>query len=107
MKTRNRTTYRATLSQMRMHAFGMEQVLDYTETIEIYQARVSPELWRARPTFSHGNHNWEAASADALMEIITADFEQVYRPWKAWEWDAQMIRRPSLVKSPETGVKSA
>ena len=107
MKARNRTTYRATLSQMRMHAFGMAQVLDYTETVEIYQARVSPELWRARPTFSHGDHKWEASSADALIEIITADFEQVYRPWKPWEADAQLIRRPTLVNGDKSPAKSA
>ena len=107
MKNRNKTTYRATFSQLRLHAFGIDQTIDYTGEIEIYQARVSPEIWRARPTFRHGDHDWEAPSAERLMELIAADFEHVCKPWRAWIVDAQQIRRPWSMPDLSKGSKSA
>lgn len=82
---RNLTTYTARFSRLRLHAFGIQQVLEYETEVEIYQARVSPELWRARPVFSKGGHKWEAASAELLMDLIAADFEEQKKSWKPWQ----------------------
>lgn len=97
MKNRNKTTYRATFSQLRLHAFGIQNTVDYVGEIEIYQARVSPELWRARPTFRHGEHDWEAPTAELLQAKIAADFEHVVQAWRPWILDPQQVRRPQLV----------
>lgn len=107
MKTRNPAIWKARFSRMRMHAFGLEQVLDYETDVEIYQARVSPEVWRARPTFSHGRHYWEGNTAEDLMVKIRDDFEVVIRPWMM---QPAPIGKPgllSLVKKPENTAKQA
>ena len=84
MPKRNLTTYRGRFSGIRMHAFGIPQTLDFVADIEIYQARVSPELWRARPKFEKGDHKWEACSAEALMCIIESDFVHHLKPFRIW-----------------------
>lgn len=84
MKTRNTNTYRATLNGLRGHAFGVPTVFEWKPEIEIYQARVSPELWRARPQMKRLGHTWEGSSAEGLMQIITADFVGLLKPWTEW-----------------------
>jgi hypothetical protein len=108
MSQRNRTTYRAELSQLRLQAFGVDQIIELRQTIEIYQARVSPELWRARPSLSRGLHKWEAASADALMKIITDDFVELVDPWTEWQYDARDYqRKPGRILRRQQHRKSA
>lgn len=98
MSDRNHTTYRAKFSTLRMHAFGIEQEIGWDATVEIYQARVSPELWRARPNFDRNGHKWEAASAESLMEKISRDFVTVVMPWREWIGATSSPPRPQLVK---------
>jgi hypothetical protein len=107
MKTRNQTLYIAMFSKLKLDAFGIRNVLDYTTEVEIYQARVSPELWRGRPMFKRLAHKWEAASAEALMELISADFEVTLRPWKEYPAPIGKPARPSLRKAPEDAAKTA
>lgn len=84
MKRRNTNTFRAKFTGLRTHAFGIAQTINWTPEIVIYQARVSPELWRARPLMKHGNHIWEAAAAAQLMDLITSDFVGTIKPWTEW-----------------------
>jgi hypothetical protein len=87
----NPTTYKATFSKLRMHAFGKEQTLAYKGEVEIYQARDNPELWRARPAFETGRHKWEAPTAKALAAVIQDDFE-----FQLTHWIAQRGSGPAL-----------
>jgi hypothetical protein len=80
-KIRNTTVYRAQFSGLKLSAFGIEQTLPWVVYIEIYQARVSPELWRGRPHFRRLGHAWEAASAESLMQLIASDFEERHMDW--------------------------
>jgi hypothetical protein len=97
MKTKNPDTYRARFSKLRIHAFGKEQTLAGDFEIEIYQARVSPELWlaktpdtysgrfsrvRMKPASKLVEKEWRAASAERLMEHIATYFEQCIEPWQ-------------------------
>lgn len=96
MKTRNTNTFRATLTGLKGSAFGLSHVFDWVPTIEIYQARVSPELWRARPTMARQGHCWEASSAKELMTIITDDFVGLTKPWTEWTNRGECIRHVSI-----------
>ena len=82
MKHRDETIWTAQFSGLRLHAFGIPQTLHWATRVEIYQARANPELWRARPTFTHGQHNWEARTPEELRSIISADFEQCLVNWQ-------------------------
>ncbi len=90
----NPTTYIAEFSKLRMHAFGKEQTLAYKGTVEIYQARDCPELWKARPAFSTGRHKWEAATARDLAAIIQDDFEFQLTKWIARRASPPALPRP-------------
>lgn len=97
MQRRNTTTYIATFRNLKLKAFGISQVIEYTCSVEIYQARSSPELWRARPTFSRGDHKWEAASCEGLQALIADDFEQQVLPWEVFRYqDQRLPLKPSL-----------
>jgi hypothetical protein len=97
MPYRNTTLYRAEFTGLRLNAFGLDQVVDWAGTIVVFQKRVSPELWCARPTFSKGRHKWEAGSAEALMELISGDFVGVVRPWREVGIDAAPDKRMKLI----------
>lgn len=88
---RNDTVYRCSFSKLRMHAFGKDQVLAYKGEVEIYQARDSPELWKARPHFETGRHKWEAATAKDLAAIIQDDFE-----FQTTHWVGHRVETPTL-----------
>jgi hypothetical protein len=94
---RNTKTYTAIFKNLKLEAFGIDQVIDYECLVEIYQARANPELWRARPTFSRNLHKWEARSAEDLQELIASDFEVKLRPWfEHHNPHTGMSKRPSL-----------
>lgn len=104
---RNLTTYRAKFSTLRMHAFGIAQEIGWDATVEIYQARVSPELWRARPHFNRAGHAWEAGSAETLMEKISKDFVRVVQPWGESPKQPLFPRGPQLVtREPQPAKKT-
>ncbi|HLJ76896.1 MAG TPA: hypothetical protein VKT75_05760 [Acidobacteriaceae bacterium] len=81
MKLKDPTIYEARFSRLRLHAFGIPQILAYTETVQVYQARANPELWRARPVFNRGPHRWEAMTPIELMTIIENDWCDCLIPW--------------------------
>jgi len=78
---KNLTTYHATFGKLRVHAFGIESVLDQVFQLEIYQARVKPELWLVRPSSRH-TAQWRARSAEDLMETVASFFEECIKPWE-------------------------
>lgn len=78
---RNPITYRACFSKLRMHAFGKEQILEYSTDVELYQARDSPELWMARPSIQTGMHRWEASHWWDLAGVIERDFVLKLSEW--------------------------
>lgn len=83
MRTKNPNTYRARFARLRVHAFGKEQTLDLNLDVEIYQARLSPELWLPRlPAFRPLENEWRAGSAELLMEHISTYFEECIEPWQ-------------------------
>lgn len=82
MNYKDPTVYEARFSRLRLHAFGIPQILAYTETVQVYQARANPELWRARPNFNRGPHKWEASSPQELMTIIENDWYDCIHPWR-------------------------
>lgn len=97
MQRRNNYTYIATFRNLKLTAFGIDQVIEYTGQIEIYQARCSPELWRTRPTFTRSGHKWEASSAEDLQALIAADFEEQVMPWEVFSHQGpRMDARPTL-----------
>lgn len=98
MNRKNLTTYRARFTGLKLNAFGFDQVVDFGDEIEVYQARANPELWKARPTFTRGGHTWEASSAEALMDIITRDFVGIVKPWRVWPGQMAQESRPSLTR---------
>jgi hypothetical protein len=107
MKHRNKTVYRAILSGLKGEAFGVPHTFQWIPEIEIYQARVSPELWRARPNFQRIGHTWEAGTAEALMNMVTRDFVDVIKPWRAFDPDGAIVLRPSLVSpAKDAGTKT-
>lgn len=99
MKHRDTTIWTAQFTGLRLHAFGIPQTLNWATRIEIYQARANPELWRARPTFTHGRHNWESSTPEELMRIISADFEQCLVKWT--EFPAPIDKREVLEHTPQ------
>jgi hypothetical protein len=103
MKTRNTNTFRATLTGLKGSAFGLSHVFDWAPTIEIYQARVSPELWRSRPNLQRQGHVWESSSAIELMRLITADFVGLTKPWTEWTSKGECIRHVSIAAAAEGG----
>lgn len=83
MKAKNPDTYRARFAQLRIDAWGKEQMLDMTLDVEIYQARVLPELWLPRlPAFKPLENEWRAGSAEALMQHIATYFGECIEPWE-------------------------
>ena len=107
MPRRNPTIYHARLSKLKATAFGIDQILPWETEIQIYQARVSPELWRARPMMQHAQHKWEAASAEALMFLITQDFIDLIEPWKDWNSKPAVPLRPTLVRRSDESGRAA
>lgn len=93
MKTRNTNTYRATFNGLIGTAFGLAHVFEWTPEIEIYQARVSPELWRARPSSGRAGKPWEASTAVDLMGKINASFIGMVKPWSEWTRTGACVNR--------------
>lgn len=100
---RDLTIWAARFSNIRLHAFGIAQVLPCDLGIEIYQARCSPELWRARPQMQRIDHKWEAASAEALKELIASDFETCQKAWYVASAERKPAARPSLTSHRSEG----
>jgi hypothetical protein len=107
MKTRNTNTFRATLSGLKGDAFGVATIFDWTPEIVIYQARISPELWRARPQMKRLGHTWESSSAEALMDIINSDFVRIVKPWGEWTRNGWLVVREQGRKAPASEAKQA
>ncbi len=83
MKTlnpKNPNIYRARFDRLRVHVFGRDQILPGELVVEVYQSRVQPARWKARPESRH-TANWQAGYADVLMEMIASYFDRCIEPW--------------------------
>jgi hypothetical protein len=92
----NQTIYRGRFSGLKLNAFGIATTVPWLADIEIYQARVSPQLWRARPYMKHAAHAWQSKTLAGLMEIIGRDFEEVIKPFKVWRPSAAPLTCTSV-----------
>lgn len=94
--------FRARFHNLKLHAFGIAQTLLFDTTVEIYQAKCHPPLWRARPVLARGQHKWQASSAEELMRLVEQDFVEQLTAWEQFDstWFTQ--RKPSLfIRQPE------
>ena len=98
-KPKNRKTYRARFAGLRIRAFGIEQTLTGDLELEIYQARVSPELWLVRPEARHFP-DWRARSAEELMANIPEWFEMQLSPWTEETHAAPLPRPREKLRTP-------
>ncbi len=80
-KPKNLTTYRATFDGLHIRQFGIEKPLAGPFHLEVYQARVSPELWLVRPEDVHFPRTWKARSAKELMQGVETWFDSQPEPW--------------------------
>ncbi len=79
-RTKNPNVYRARFANLRVSAFGHDQVLACEMEMLVYQSRVSPPRWKARPE----HRQWatlHAGHADSVMEAISSYFERCIEPW--------------------------
>jgi hypothetical protein len=106
MKTKNETVFRGRFSRLKLSAWGFQQVIAWESEIEIYQARISPELWKAKPMMTSGNHGWEASTAQDLMAMVTGDFEDCLAAWTAYP-AGRVKPKPSLRRTDSSGSLQA
>jgi hypothetical protein len=75
------TLYTAVLRNLKLFAWGIDQVVRETFQVTVYQVTCRPQKWAARPVMSHNIHRWEGPSAEAVMQLVTADFEEMVTQW--------------------------
>lgn len=78
---KNPTLYTATFENLKLNAFGFDQVIRESFAITVHQVTCKPERWAARPKLAHRGHQWEAGTAEAVMELVAADFEKQLTVW--------------------------
>ena len=79
-RTRNPHVYRARFAGLRVHAFGRDQILPGGMTVEVYQSRISPPRWSARPQ----HRQWaglKPGDAARAMEEVSSYFDSCIEPW--------------------------
>lgn len=96
MPRKNPTVYRAKFRDVKIEAFGTDQIVLWAPEIEVYQARVSPELWCSRPAGVLHRKPWQATSAEGLMALIEQCFVTVVEPWREIDLRPPAPLRPSL-----------
>jgi len=107
MAHKNLTIYEGEFSGLRLHAFGIKQVLDYRCVIQIYQKRANPELWCARPVVRTGAHKWEATTAEQLMNVIENDWMYCVRMFAPTVIPLRSVSDLLKRKPPEIEAKKA
>jgi hypothetical protein len=80
----DRTIYTARFSGYRMHAFGKDQILDYTADIEVYKAQLNPPLWVARERRGHLDPAFQSFTAEDTMRLVTEGFVTQLEPWQTF-----------------------
>lgn len=102
MVNKDTRIFRARFHNLKLDAFGIAQTLLFDSTVEIYQAKCHPPLWRARPVLARGQHKWQASSAEELMRLVEQDFVQQLTAWQEFDGAAIAERKPSLfIRQPE------
>jgi len=86
--------FTATFRNLKLHAFGVDQVIKESFAVSIYQVSCRPARWAARPQLSRGPHQWVGPSAAAVQELVASDFEECISPWV--EMPASRPASPSL-----------
>lgn len=92
--------FRATFSDFLISAFGKVQQMKWTGEVEMYQARDSPALWRARPYIGQGTDSFHASSPVELAKVLEQHFVQ-----RTTRWTEHVPHRLSLFhRAPKTAV---
>jgi hypothetical protein len=91
---KDRRVYRANFRNLKLNAWGFDQVIKESFSISVFQASCSPERWEARPQLSRQKHEWTGASAAAVQAIVAADFEEQLCAWS--EEPPRKAAQPSL-----------
>lgn len=78
---KDQTLYCATLRNLKLNAWGFDQVIPETFIVTVYQVSCKSAKWAARPQLAHGTHKWEAPSAAGVMRLVESDFEEKLTDW--------------------------
>lgn len=82
MNHKNSNVYCGRFRKLKLDAFGLEQTLDVTVDIEVYQSCANPERWETTPTLSRHGHAWLGRTAEDAMAAVAADFETCICPFE-------------------------
>lgn len=91
----NPIVFKATFSGIIITAFDKPQVLKWRGEVTMYQARDSPELWRATPVLTKGSDPIEAPDPTTLARILEERFLV-----RETRWIEHEQPRPSLLPKP-------
>jgi hypothetical protein len=97
----DRTLYVATFTGYRMHAFGRDQILDYTAEIHVYQTQTNPPVWVAEERQSRIKP-FESHRAEDTMRLVAEGFTTCLEPWQTFEIEplGRVVKLgPKLVKT--------
>ena len=75
------TVYSAGFRNLKLNAFGFDQVIRESFSVTVYQVTCRPAKWAARPQLRHGSHDWSGPSAEHVQKLVAADFEEQLSPW--------------------------
>lgn len=78
---KDQTIYTGAFRNLKLQAFGFGQIIREAFTITIHQITCRPARWAARPQLSHGGHAWEGPTAQTVMDLVAADFEECISPF--------------------------
>lgn len=87
---KNQQLYWATFRNLKLQAWGIDQVIKGAFMITVYQVTCRPEKWAARPQMSRHVNKWEGPTAESVMQLVAKDFE-----FQDMEWEPSAAPRPA------------
>lgn len=78
---KDQTIWSASFRNLKLKAWGFDQVIRETFVVSVYQESCKPERWAARPSLKHGGHAWSGPSAQNVMQTVAGDFEEQLSEW--------------------------
>lgn len=100
---KDRTLYTARFRNLKLKAWGFNQVVKESFQVTVYQESCSPARWACRPQLTRQGHSWRGATAEDVMKLVTGDFETQESEWFGYTDPGVAVRKPSLrADSPDT-----